>query len=532
MVKRVAIVGAGVSGLASIRSCLEEGLEPTCFERSADVGGLWMFSDHAEEGRASIYQSVFTNSSKEMMCFPDFPFPDDFPNFLHNSKLQEYITTFAREKNLLKYIRFETFVTRISKRDDFSITGQWDVTTEKDGKKESSVFDAVMICSGHHVYPNLPKESFPGLQRFKGKCIHSRDYKEPSVWRGKRVLVIGLGNSGCDIATELSHTAQQVIISSRSGSWVMSRVWDNGFPWDMVTITRFQTFLKNNLPTAISDWWYLRQMNARYKHENYGLMPLNGALRKEPVFNDELPARILCGTVSVKPNVKEFTETSAVFEDGTVFEAIDGVIFATGYSNAYPFLGDSILQSRNNEITLFKGIFPPQLEKATMAVIGLVQSLGAAIPTTDLQARWAAQVIKGTCTLPSVKDMMDDINEKMGKKLKWFGKGETIQTDYITYMDELATFIGAKPSVPWLFLTDPRLALEVFFGPCSPYQFRLVGPGKWPGARHAILTQWDRTLKPTATRAVRGPWKPCLFAKPLGILALPVLLVALFLVLS
>ncbi|XP_076797611.1 flavin-containing monooxygenase 3 isoform X3 [Arvicanthis niloticus] len=428
MKRKVAIIGAGVSGLAAIRSCLEEGLEPTCFERSDDVGGLWKFSEHTEEGRASIYRSVFTNSSKEMMCFPDFPYPDDFPNFMHNSKLQEYITLFATEKNLLKFIQFE------------------------------------------------------------------------------------------------------VIISSRSGSWVMSRVWDDGYPWDMLVITRFQTFLKNNLPTAISDWWYMRQMNARFKHENYGLMPLNGTLRKEPVFNDELPARILCGTVSIKPNVKEFTETSAVFEDGTVFEAIDCVIFATGYGYAYPFLDDSIIKSRNNEVTLYKGIFPPQLEKPTMAVIGLVQSLGAAIPTTDLQARWAAKVIRGTCILPSVNDMMDDIDEKMGKKLKWFGNSTTIQTDYIVYMDELASFIGAKPNILWLFLKDPRLAIEVFFGPCSPYQFRLVGPGKWSGARNAILTQWDRSLKPMKTRVVfDGAQQPCLYL--LRLLVVPVLLIALLLVL-
>lgn len=96
-------------------------------------------------------------------------------------------------------------------------------------------------------------------------------------------------------------------------------------------------------------------------------------------------SRILCGTVSIKPNVKEFTETSAIFEDGTVFEAIDYVIFVTGYGYAYsPSLDDSIIKSRNNEVTLFKGIFPPFLEKPTLAVIGLVQSLGAAIPTADL----------------------------------------------------------------------------------------------------------------------------------------------------
>ncbi|XP_027627347.1 dimethylaniline monooxygenase [N-oxide-forming] 3 isoform X2 [Tupaia chinensis] len=502
MGKRVAVIGAGVSGLAAIRSCLEEGLEPTCFERSDDIGGLWKFSGRAEEGRASIYQSVFTNSSKEMMCFPDFPYPDDYPNFMHHSKLQEYIIAFAKEKGLLKYIRFETFVSSVSKRPDFSVTGQWDVTTEKDG-----------------------------LKQFKGKIFHSRDYKDPGTFKGKRVLVIGLGNSGCDIATELSRTAEQVIISSRSGSWVMSRVWDDGYPWDMLFITRFETMLKNSLPTAISDWWYVKQMNARFKHENYSLMPLNGTLRKEPVFNDELPARILCGTVSIKPNVKEFTETAATFEDGTVFKDIDCVIFATGYSYAYPFLDDSIIKSRNNEVTLFKGIFPPLMEKPTLAVIGLVQSLGAAIPTTDLQARWAARIIKGTCTLPSVKDMMSDIDEKMGKKLKWFGKSETIQTDYIVYMDELASFIGAKPNIPWLFLTDPKLAVEVFFGPCSPYQFRLVGPGRWEGARNAILTQWDRSLKPMKTRKAGRIQKPCLFARWLKLLAIPILIIAVFFVL-
>ncbi|KAI4578217.1 hypothetical protein MJG53_011072 [Ovis ammon polii x Ovis aries] len=430
MVKRVAIIGAGVSGLASIRCCLEEGLEPTCFERSNEVGGLWEFSDHSEEGRASIYKSVFTNSSKEMMCFPDFPYPDDYPNYMHQSKVQDYIKTFAQKKNLFRYIQFETLVTSIKKCPNFLITGQWEIVSEKDEKQESTIFDAVMICSGHHVYPNLPTDSFPGLNRFQGYYLHSRDYKGPEVYQGKRVLVIGLGNSGCDIAVELSrlvtqsnieicYLPYQVIISTRSGSWVMSRVWDDGYPWDMLYVTRFASFLRNALPSFVSDWLYVKKMNKWFKHENYGLMPLNSTLRKEPVFNDELPSRILCGTVSIKPNVKEFTETSAIFEDGTVFEAIDYVIFATGYGYAYPFLDDSIIKSRNNEVTLFKGIFPPFLEKPTLAVIGLVQSLGAAIPTADLQARWAVKVFANSCTLPTTNEMMDDIEEKMGKKLKW-----------------------------------------------------------------------------------------------------------------
>uniref|UniRef100_F7EWE6 Flavin-containing monooxygenase n=1 Tax=Monodelphis domestica TaxID=13616 RepID=F7EWE6_MONDO len=108
MAKRVAIIGAGVSGLASIKCCLEEGLEPTCFERSDDIGGLWQFTEHVEEGRASLYKSVVTNSSKEMSCYSDFPFPEDYPNFVPHDQFLEYLKMYANKFNLLKCIQFKT----------------------------------------------------------------------------------------------------------------------------------------------------------------------------------------------------------------------------------------------------------------------------------------------------------------------------------------------------------------------------------------------------------------------------------------
>uniref|UniRef100_A0A8C0IW36 Flavin-containing monooxygenase n=1 Tax=Chelonoidis abingdonii TaxID=106734 RepID=A0A8C0IW36_CHEAB len=105
--KRVAVIGAGVCGLSSIKCCLDEGLEPTCFERSSDIGGLWRFEENPEEGRASIYKSVIINTSKEMMCFSDFPIPANFPNYMHNSKIMEYLRMYADHFDLLKYIRFK-----------------------------------------------------------------------------------------------------------------------------------------------------------------------------------------------------------------------------------------------------------------------------------------------------------------------------------------------------------------------------------------------------------------------------------------
>ncbi|KAM4641184.1 flavin-containing monooxygenase 3-like [Discoglossus pictus] len=526
--RNVAIIGAGISGLAALKCSLEVGLRATCFEKSDNVGGLWNFMDHAEDGRASIYRSVFTNACKEMMCYPDFPIPDEYPNFMHNTVFLEYLRLYAKGFDLMRHIKFQTAVVSVKKRPDFTTTGQWDVVTEKDGKQKSAIYDAVLICTGHHVYPNLPLQSFPGIENFKGKYMHNRDYKEPAQYSGKNVLVVGLGNTGADIAVELSRSSKKVFLSTRSGSWIMSRVWDNGYPWDMTYLTRYQSFLNKILPRAVSDLLYENMMNKLFNHEMYGLVPVDKTLRKEPVFNDDLAACITCGTVVVKPNVKEFTETSAIFEDGTVMENVDVVIFATGYSYAYPFIDDSLVKNSNNKVSLYKGVFPPKLEKPTLGVIGLVQSLGGIPPTSDVQARWAVRVINGSCKLPPKDVMVKELSEEEGEKKTWFGRGETLSTDYVSYMDELSSFIGCKPNVPLLFLTDPKLGWEVFFGPCSPYQFRLMGPGKWHGARKAILNQWKRTIQAMHTRVVPSHTKTSSFVTLIWLLIIPVLLFAIY----
>ncbi|XP_069088086.1 dimethylaniline monooxygenase [N-oxide-forming] 2-like isoform X1 [Pleurodeles waltl] len=501
MAKTVAVIGAGVSGLASLKCCLDEGLEATCFERGDDIGGLWKFMEHVEDGRASIYKSVVTNTSKEMSCFSDFPMPERFPNFLPNYKLMDYFQMYAKHFDLLKRIQFKTVVCSVRKRADFATTGQWDIVTEKDGKQETTVFDAVMVCIGHHVEPYLPLDSFPGIEKFKGQYFHSREYKFPDGFKGKRVVIVGMGNSGADLAVELSHTADKVFLSTRRGSWVMSRVYDRGYPWDMVFNTRFKNWFRNSLPTSIAIWMTNRKMNSWFDHANYGLHPEDSSQWKEPLFNDELPSRITCGYVVTKPNVVQFTETSARFDDGTVEEDIDVVIFATGYTYSCPLLEDCGISNLDVN-SLYRKTFLPNLEKTTLAVIGLIQPLGAIMPTTEMQARWVTRVLKGLCKLPPLEKIMEDIAKKKKTLVERFGtrRQNSLQLDQIEYFDELATEIGAKPNIPFLFLTDPLLALELFFGSCTPFQYRLVGPGKWPGARHAILTQWDRIVLATRNR--------------------------------
>ncbi|XP_026559192.1 dimethylaniline monooxygenase [N-oxide-forming] 5-like [Pseudonaja textilis] len=501
--KRVAIIGAGSSGLCNIKCCLEEGLEPVCFESSDDIGGLWRFKDNPEEDRASIYKSVIINTSKEMMCFSDFPIPDDFPNYMHNSKIMDYFRMYAKHFDLLKYIHFKTKVCSVTKCSDFSTSGQWDVTTESDGKQESSIFDAVLVCTGHHTSAYLPLDSFPGITTFKGHYLHSRDYKSPDAFTGKRVIVIGIGNSGVDLAVEISHTAQQVFLSTRRGAWILGRVADKGYPLDTILSTRAHLFLKQIFPLSMIDQLIQHKLNNRFDHSHYGLKPKHRFSSQHPTVNDDLPNCIISGKIVMKSNITEFTDTAAIFEDGSKEEDIDCVIFATGYSFSFPFLGN-VMRVVENNISLYKFVFSPQLEKPTLAIIGLVQPLGAIMPIAELQARWATRVFKGLAELPSTNEMISDITVKKFSMAKRYVKSQrhTIQVDFIDYMDELASLIGVKPSIWSRFITDPKLAQELFFGACTPYQYRLQGPGKWEGARKAILMQHERILKPLQTRLV------------------------------
>ncbi|DBA13622.1 TPA: hypothetical protein GDO54_018474, partial [Pyxicephalus adspersus] len=343
------------------------------------------------------------------------------------------------------------------------------------------------------------------IENFKGQYLHSREYKLPDNFKGKRVLVIGIGNSGGDIAVELSRIAEKVFLSTRRGAWVTHRVAKNGYPRDIANLSRFQNIMNKILPSSLINYMIESALNNKFNHCNYGLQMQHRFKGQHPTINDDLPNRIISGYIQIRPNVKEFTSTNVVFEDGTVEKNIDAVIFATGYSIAFPFCEKSLLSVNKNKVSLYKYMFPYNLDVYTLAVIGLIQPLGAIMPISELQCRLATRVFKGLVKLPDKLTMTMEVAKK---KLKMHNRyvashRHTIQVDYVEYMDELATLLGVKPNLLRLFTTDPKLGFEVLFGPCTPYQFRLMGPGKWSGARNAIMTQWNRIIKPTKTRTLQ-----------------------------
>nr|XP_009937596.1 PREDICTED: LOW QUALITY PROTEIN: dimethylaniline monooxygenase [N-oxide-forming] 1 [Opisthocomus hoazin] len=508
---RVAVVGAGISGLTATKCCLDEGLEPTCFEQSQDLRRLWRYTENIEAVQPSLCPSVISNTSKEMSAFSDFRCPEDFPVFLPNAQLLDYLRRYAKRFSLREHIKFGTTIISVWKRPDFATTGQWDVVTEADGKQMSHIFDAVMVCSGSFSDPSLPLHCFPGIERFQGQYFHSQQYKHPDVFQGKRILVVGMGNSGVDTAVEASCVATKVTVCTRRGAWVFSHVFDHGYPWDMVFNTRLMSLMRNSLPGPLSRELINYRVNQSFNHRNYGLQPEKSCLVREPVLNDDLPSYILTGRITIKPGVKEFKDNSVIFHNCPEEEPIDIIVFCTGYKVSFPFLEETVVKVENKHASLYKYVFPTHLERPTLAMLGLIKPLGAIMPMTEMQARWVTRVFKGLCQLPPQSVMEKEVNEKKKNHVRRFGLSfdEVLKTDCLVYMDKFTSFIGAKPSMLGLLCRDPRLALTIFFGPCTPYQYQLGGPGRWKRARQAILTQWDRTLKPTRTRVPAGSSSPC-----------------------
>ncbi|XP_056621331.1 si:dkey-239i20.4 isoform X2 [Triplophysa dalaica] len=503
MAKRVAVIGAGCSGLVCIKCCLDEGMEPVCFESSDDIGGLWRFKETQEMERTSIYRSLIANTSKEMMCFSDFPMPDHFPNYMHNSLVVQYFRIYTDHFDLRRYIHFQTTVRSVRQRPDFSASGQWDVvTTGRDGREEKHVFDGVLVCTGQYTQPTTP--AFPGVDSFPGVIAHSYDYKDPDLYRGMRLVIVGIGNSGGDIAVELSRLCEKTFLSTRTGAWITGRVLNRGLPMDMMLVRRNLDLIFNLLPRAVINWIGERMLNQKHDHQLYGLQPKYGVFDQRPIINDDLPGRILVGELVMKPNLQKFQGSTLMFNDGTAEENIDAVIFCTGYNSTFPFLPSSLNSGPDGELTLYRRIFPPSLERPTLGIMGLFQTKGAIMPAVELQARWATRVIKGLNHLPSAVKMHKIIEKERRANLKCYPcpKQAALQVPYIPYLDTIAKEVGVCPNIVWLLLTDPALGMRVLFGPCTPYQFRLSGPGHWRGARQAILTQWDRVAKPMKTRPI------------------------------
>ena len=183
-------------------------------------------------------------------------------------------------------------------------------------------------------------------------------------------------------------------LSTRRGAWIVKRIGGSGVPFDVVAMRRAVFDILGILPARWSNTMLESFVNRALDHDLYGLRPKHRFLEQHPTVNDDLPNRIACGTIIVKPDIARLTTTGVEFVDGSSVDDVDVVILATGYTFSFPFLDESILTVKDNVVELYRRVFPPHLEQPTLAVVGLLQQLGPIFPIVEMQSRWVARVFK------------------------------------------------------------------------------------------------------------------------------------------
>jgi len=372
-VSRYCVIGAGAAGLSALQQLREAGYEMECFEKTARVGGHW----HTD------YDVLHLITSRDTTAFEGFPMPTDYPHFPRRDQVRAYIESYARHHGHYEMITFGTEVLSVTAEP--AGTGPvgsagWRVTTSRG---DEGVFDGVLIANGHLWSPHVPR--VPG--QFTGRQVHSGAYRNVAELEGDRVLVIGAGNSGCDIAVDVAQHRLEVDVVVRQGRHFQPKTYF-GIPRGEIpfpsTAGPDEQDLINRLLARISIG----------ENHNYPGLPAPAAptLAGGPVtVNDLLLYWIHHGRIGLRPGLRRFDGRTVHFADGVARE-YDSIVWATGFDVVLPFLdGDHIAWRAGVPVRYAGGTLPEGAEK--LYFIGLIAPRGPQIPVYGEQAKLVARMI-------------------------------------------------------------------------------------------------------------------------------------------
>ena len=421
MNNNVCVIGAGSCGITSLRALSQKNIPVDCFEMGSDIGGNWRYNN--DNGRSSAYNSLHIDTSKIRMQYSDLPMPDAYPEFPHHSQVLEYFEQYVDHFDLRRYVTFRTRVEQITPAEQ----GGYNVKIQNvdSGEGEERHYRAVLICNGHHWNPNMP--NFPG--QFDGECVHSHYYREPEPYRGQRVLVVGIGNSGADISSEISRVAAKTFLSMRRRPRIIPR-FIMGHPLDQWT-----TPFSSRLPLSLQKLAYrfLLKMTVG-DQRRYGFPdPDHPVLTEHPTVSSDLLNIVAHGGLTTKPNVQRLAGRKVVFTDGSE-EEIDTIILATGYKITFPFLDEAYFSVSENDVGLYRKVISP--DHPDLFFIGLIQPLGAIMPLAEQQAKWVAELLTGDGALPDRPTMVREIQKEKEEIERRYVRSprHTIQVDYFPYL--------------------------------------------------------------------------------------------------
>ncbi|MGE0605688.1 MAG: flavin-containing monooxygenase [Pirellulales bacterium] len=375
----ICVIGAGSSGLVAAKNLRQQGFAVEVLERENDLGGNWNYALPCSR----VYRSTHMISSRRFTQYPDFPMPREFPQYPRHDQVLAYLRSYAQHFALAECIRYQTAVEEILPVDDGNA---WQVRTASSSNGTNNAdgpvvqtrqYSAVVIANGHHWSPRQPQ--YPG--EFHGHALHSAAYKTPDILQGRRVLVVGGGNSGCDIAVEAAQHNAVTFHSTRRGYRYIPK-WIFGSPSDValdqlhawhVPLWLRRILVGLSLRIAVGP-------QSRYRLR----LPDHRLFESHPVVNSLLPYYAGQGDIRPKPDIARLERDRVVFVDGTV-EPIDVIVYATGYNLEFPFIDRQWLNWRDGRPGLHLHLFHPTFDN--LFVAGMIQPDSGIFSLVDWQTQ-------------------------------------------------------------------------------------------------------------------------------------------------
>ena len=399
--RTAAVVGAGPAGLCAAKQMLDAGFDVTVYEAGSHVGGLWVYEN--DSGLSSAYSSLHINTDKYITQFSDHPLELSASVFPHHSEMRVYLEGYADRFDLRRHIRFRCRVSLVSPVERAGRT-RWVIETD-DGA--SADFDIAIVATGHLSEPRMPQ--LPG--HFDGEVMHSHYYREPKLFAGQRVCILGGGNSAADIAADACTVAARTVMSVRSGVSITPKLIF-GVPLTQITTRLVRWHLPDALVDRVVRW---ATMVVHGDMRRWGFSKPSAATH--PTSHATLIQHIAYQRVLVRPGVRSIEGSRIAFEDGSA-EDFDVLVAATGYQLEVPIVPDYVVPIGDDSVPLYKRVVP--IEWRGLYFVGLIQYVGPLFESFEVQSRWIAALETGRVSLPSEREMRRDIERRAERNRRHF----------------------------------------------------------------------------------------------------------------